>query len=43
MNMEGHDTGRDKPGRQDLAPETNIACETASAPALTEGVIALIR
>jgi hypothetical protein len=42
MNMEGHDTGPDKPGREALTPETNIACETASAPAPTEGVIALI-
>jgi len=24
MNMEGHDTGPGKPGREDLAPETNI-------------------
>jgi hypothetical protein len=23
MNMEGHDTGPGKPGREDLAPETN--------------------
>ncbi len=35
-------TGPDKPGREDLAPETNIACETAPAPPLNEGVIALI-
>jgi hypothetical protein len=35
--------GPGKRGREDLAAETNIACEAASAPALTEGVIALIR
>ena len=43
MNIEGYDSGPGKPDREDLAPETNIACETASAPALTEGVIALTR